>query len=362
MNSLWSHPRAAELVLLLIRILLIPVVALLPLVSDYRAAGRQSLLVLAYTLITGALYLRLRQTWRQPRERPSRLWGLVYLADAAVVTAAVGLRGGLRSDAYHFYPLIAAQANLIHGPRAGLIVSLGCALAYLATVAVVHGDLTSRAFLRSAYLVLLGGVIGILSGRERQARSWALTDFKTHLPNFRAFHARLLQALEHARATGQPLAVAFLDVDDFKHLNATIGHPGADTVLQQVADLLASLLQPEDFLARYGGEEFTLLLRGADCQTALERTERIRQTVARHPFTCPGCPHPIYVTLSAGVAAFPDHGTTPRQLLEAADRALRRAKSRGKNQCCLAAAPGVPPAGARVPSQSPYTWWQAPRR
>lgn len=271
MGNLWSHPRSAELVLLAVRVLLIPVTAVLLYLSDYRATSLSVGVVVGYSLMTALIYMHLRATWRRTREGPSRLWWLVYAVDLPAVSALVLSRGGLRSDVYLFYPLIAVQAGLIHGPGAGAAISLGGVAAYLLALAPLVDHLQDRALVRAVYLLLFGTVTVVLTNRERQARAWALTDFKTQLPNFRAFHARLVHALGQARFAGESLAVAVLDLDNFKRLNAQIGHPNADVVLEQMGELLASLLRRGDFLARYGGEEFTVLIRRIDATTAFER-------------------------------------------------------------------------------------------
>jgi diguanylate cyclase (GGDEF)-like protein len=130
------------------------------------------------------------------------------------------------------------------------------------------------------------------------------------------------------------VALVMLDIDHFKLLNDTYGHPAGDEVLRRIGELLLETLRAEDVLARYGGEEFAVLARGTSRENAVLLAERLCRLVAGAPFGPRD--NPIKVTLSAGVATYPFDGEKPAdlsaRLIELADAALYRAKQSGRNR------------------------------
>ncbi|MDE2089234.1 MAG: GGDEF domain-containing protein [Gammaproteobacteria bacterium] len=122
-----------------------------------------------------------------------------------------------------------------------------------------------------------------------------------------------------------------LDVDHFKAINDTYGHPTGDQVLQAVSALLTKEVRPEDVAVRYGGEEFVVLLPETPHDGALVAAERIRNTLATSPIAVVEG-RQVTVTASIGVASFPKLGDTQDTLIAAADRALYAAKQAGRNR------------------------------
>lgn len=158
----------------------------------------------------------------------------------------------------------------------------------------------------------------------------AETDGLTGLYNHRIFQERLEYAMAVAGRYGQPMALLLFDIDHFKKFNDTYGHQVGDLVLRELAAVIRSQLRKPDIPARYGGEEFTIILPETPRQGAIELAERLRSVVEKHPFPHPGG-DPLSVTVSIGVAAFPDY-TEKQKLIEAADQALYRAKEAGRNR------------------------------
>jgi diguanylate cyclase (GGDEF)-like protein len=158
--------------------------------------------------------------------------------------------------------------------------------------------------------------------RTLAATRLALTDELTGVGNQRHFHERLEADLDRAAADGTSVALCLIDLDDFKRINDTFGHPVGDQVL---ADVAAQLRQGGEAF-RLGGDEFALLLPGCTEAGALAVAQAVCDRIAR--LTCPGG-SPI--TVSAGVAAFPGNGIARADLQRVADRALYRAKREGKN-------------------------------
>ena len=168
----------------------------------------------------------------------------------------------------------------------------------------------------------------------RQMEKMATTDGLTGLTNHRTFQERFSELLERSKRHERSSAVLICDVDHFKSVNDTYGHPLGDEVLRQVSNILSRAVRKIDTSARYGGEEFALLLDAVDVDGALGLAERVRQEVS--DMVIQSDQGPFKVTMSIGVALFPDHGSTKELLIEKADDALYRAKESGRNQVQLA--------------------------
>jgi diguanylate cyclase (GGDEF)-like protein len=159
----------------------------------------------------------------------------------------------------------------------------------------------------------------------------ATTDGLTELINHRRFHELLEREFVRQRREHRPFAVVMIDVDNFKHYNDSHGHPAGDGVLKRISRILADNVRASDVVARYGGEEFILLLIDTDLETATQVAEKLRELVAGHPFPYAEQQPLGNVSISLGVAAWPDHGTTPKELIQAADKALYAAKAFGRD-------------------------------
>jgi diguanylate cyclase (GGDEF)-like protein len=165
-----------------------------------------------------------------------------------------------------------------------------------------------------------------------QVRRQAFHDALTGLPNQLLLDDRITQALAHAGRTGEHVAVLFLDLDNFKKVNDSLGHAVGNELLCQVARRLQAALREGDSVARMGGDEFTLLLRDVDGpEDALRVGEKLLKALAGHPFTVHR--DELFITASIGVAVAPRDGSTPQTLLKNADAAMYRAKDRGKASC-----------------------------
>ncbi len=169
---------------------------------------------------------------------------------------------------------------------------------------------------------------------QRQMYESALRDGLTKIFNKKYFTDYLEKEFSYAARHSAPLALIFLDIDHFKKINDTWGHPAGDSVLSELSRLMSELVRSEDVLARFGGEEFTVLCRGTDLPGAHVVAERLRKTVEARAFVFNG--KTIPVTISLGVAAVPDGGIKDDPtFLAAADRAMYEAKRSGRNRVCL---------------------------
>lgn len=160
------------------------------------------------------------------------------------------------------------------------------------------------------------------------------TDSLTGIANRRVFDQVLVEEWKRAGRDGSPISLVMLDIDAFKAFNDTYGHPAGDACLRQVADLVRhAARRAGDLVARYGGEEFVALMPGTTLEGAREVAELIRRQVEALSIVHATSPTAPVVTVSLGVASLaPSPPCTPLQLLEAADRALYRAKSAGRNR------------------------------
>ena len=175
----------------------------------------------------------------------------------------------------------------------------------------------------------------------QQAKDTALRDGLTGLYNRRAFDEHLKQAIgREGRQEGGKFALLLLDIDHFKKLNDTYGHPAGDAALRHTASLLHGHLRSADQDARFGGEEFAVIVAGAGEAGASNMAERIRHGIEKGQVIFDGAR--LAVTVSIGVAVWPRDGASGPELVVSADRALYAAKQAGRNRVVVAA-PGVAP-------------------
>lgn len=181
---------------------------------------------------------------------------------------------------------------------------------------------------RIAHFVAIKQDISERKQQEEQIRFLALHDVLTSLPNRRAFEARLARITHDTRAS-HPSAILVLDVDEFKLVNDTAGHPVGDELLVELTSLLQAQLRPGDFLARLGGDEFVVLLQNVEKDLALVIAERLRSAVEAMWFEHD---HIVYtITISVGLAVL-QSGEDPKTLVAQADTAMYSAKEHGKNR------------------------------
>jgi diguanylate cyclase (GGDEF)-like protein len=165
-----------------------------------------------------------------------------------------------------------------------------------------------------------------------RVKQLAYLDGLTGIFNRRFFELRIMEEIERARRYGTGMAVIMADIDEFKRLNDEFGHVLGDEVLRQVSSLFHQQLRKVDVVCRYGGEEFGILLTQVNPEQAIAVAEKLRKMVEGWQF--PGVPRTV--TISAGAATYPQHGTTRDGLVRAADSALYSAKQAGRNKVRLA--------------------------
>ncbi len=164
----------------------------------------------------------------------------------------------------------------------------------------------------------------------KETQELAVTDGLTKLLLRRTLLERLEEELKRSEKAGQPLALLFLDIDHFKKVNDQYGHPAGDYVLREVAGLVKGSVRDVDLCGRYGGEEFAILLPATQVAGARVVAERIREVVASHSFRTGE--QKFELTVSLGIAVFPEDARGIETLLQRADLALYHSKQNGRNR------------------------------
>ncbi|MFN2525242.1 MAG: diguanylate cyclase [Actinomycetota bacterium] len=189
-----------------------------------------------------------------------------------------------------------------------------------------QGDIDTILFLAEQGGV---GIENVLLHEEAQRLS--LTDGLTGAWNRRFFQMQFRQVHATAQRFERPFSILMLDLDHFKQVNDTYGHQRGDAILVEFASRAGNMLREVDTFARYGGEEFICLLSETDLYGAMTTADKILQAIRSEPFGGTG-EAKVDLTVSIGVASYPEHGDTFRQLVEAADRALYEAKKGGRDR------------------------------
>ena len=243
--------------------------------------------------------------------------GAAYVAtNVILVSGAVAIAAGVRFRAI-------VEDNLRHSGPAFVIM------------ACIAGVAASLWVIRPQLEVLLAGPLFALALYQRYAYRTVLatrdaeTDALTGLGNHRAFQIALHQALAMAASTRSSVSLCMIDLDDFKSINDRYGHPVGDQVLHRLADLLRSEFGG-DRAYRIGGEEFAVVMPGVTVQQANPTLERLHHRLWQTTFE-----HGEQVTVSAGIAGYPQNADDRDALLKVADGALYWAKNHGKNRSCI---------------------------
>ena len=219
----------------------------------------------------------------------------------------------------------------------GAVILLGLAGIALLGLTILMPDAEVRALFAAGTLAAVAGVVLTLRGRIArligELDRAAGTDPLTGVLNRRRFDEQFAVEVERQHRTERPLALVLLDLDRFKRINDSHGHEAGDRVLREFAAVLEDETRAVDVVARLGGDEFAVLAPETDGAEAAILAERLRERV-RACFA----DRPVPLTVSAGVAIAPNDGPGPIELSRAADRALYRAKSLGRDLVAFARA------------------------
>ena len=199
-----------------------------------------------------------------------------------------------------------------------------------------HEENLDEAKRQLAYTVVEQAGMALSNLKLREAlREQSIRDPLTGLYNRRYMEEVLKQQLSRVTRQLHPLGIIMIDIDHFKRFNDTYGHAAGDALLRELGQLLQSNIRGEDIACRYGGEEFTLIMPDASLEIAQRRAEHLRQEAEQLRLQEAGRSHEG-ITLSMGVAIYPQHGRTIETVLRAADAALYRAKQEGRDRVVVA--------------------------
>lgn len=182
----------------------------------------------------------------------------------------------------------------------------------------------------------------------RRVQELTLTDEHTGLGNLRALQSIMQREVARAERFIRPFSVLFLDLDRFKEVNDRRGHLAGSALLRRVGARLLDSIRAVDTAFRFGGDEFAVVLLETGPSGARQVADRIVEKM-RAPFDL-GSGEPVHVTCSVGIASFPDHGVSATALLDAADKAMYRAKDAGRDQA-HSALPSDPPGTVEAPAR-----------
>ena len=266
-------------------------------------------------------------------EVPGAEWMTVTEIPAA--TAFADIRRLRNTTMLTVLALLLVVGSLAYG--LGLLVVLPLERLSRAADQVAGGDLDVAVPVSGGGEVSqLTGVFNDMVRRLREGRleleRLSVTDELTGLANRRHLDTELEREIQRHERHKRALAVLMLDVDRFKALNDTHGHPAGDAVLRQLAEVLEKNTRKGDTVARFGGEEFVVILPETPAAGAVHLAEKIRAAVEAHPFTIDENGATVHATISIGLARFPDHARTLDTLISAADQALYRSKQGGRNR------------------------------
>ena len=187
---------------------------------------------------------------------------------------------------------------------------------------------TEAAFLTTLTIPIAASLSN--SVRIAEAEHSSLTDDLTKLHNARYLRQFLVNEIKRARRYGAKVAALFLDLDDFKRVNDMHGHLAGSHALMEIAAVILPSVRDTDCVVRYGGDEYVVILPDTGVEEAVQVAERIRTKIERHEFSG-GRRLKVALTASLGIAVFPQHALSPRQLIVSADRAMYQAKAAHKN-------------------------------
>jgi diguanylate cyclase (GGDEF)-like protein len=254
-------------------------------------------------------------------ERP---WDIVVLDRNLPDGDGIQLCSTLRQSNQHGYILIVTGES----SREAKLAGFGCGADDYVTKPFQIDELLARVRAGARIVDLQKALLA----SNRRLEELSNTDPLTGLCNRRSFDRELALRFEHSKRYSRPLATVMIDIDNFKLINDTFGHPIGDNVLRCIAKILKRETRKTDVVARMGGEEFCVLLPETPLFEALQFAEKIRAAFAstEHPGGAQG---PLRVTFSGGVAAIPNPRIADgRALVDAADQALYRAKNNGRNR------------------------------
>ena len=371
-GSIWSRPDpilaearvAGELLVAKIRLSLAAVLLLIPAINSLFFPIDKKESIVGVSLTSATFLLSIIVYFLVSREyNPSWLSFASSGFDVTLVSAGLALflfmnepHTAVNSKVvFEGYFLAIGATSLRYDKRICITAGLLAFGEYLAIVyfAATHWDLNSPIYSPYPYgifswsnqisrliIMLTASALSLsLVSRSQKLLQMATSDPLTGLLNRGYIDDRFAIELSRARRYGKPLTIAVIDADHFKQLNDKHGHPSGDLVLRTIGATLRSSFRQSDTAGRYGGEEFVVILPEIDMEVAMRKLEFLRELVASTPIALPPRGEKIHVTISAGLASFPDDGEDAAELFALADGRMFQAKKEGRNRVVAGRAP-----------------------
>jgi two-component system cell cycle response regulator len=364
-GSLWSRPDpvlaeagvAGELLVAKIRLSLATILLLIPAINTvfFPVDKKESIVGLSLTL--GTFFVSVIVYFLISREyNPSWLSFASSSFDVTLVSIALALflvmnepHPAVNSKVvFEGYFLAIGSTSLRYDKRVCISAGLLAFLEYLAILyfATTHWDLNNPTYAPYVYgmfgwsaqisrliLMLTAAALSLaVVSRSQRLLQLATSDPLTGLFNRGYVDDRLAVELSRARRYGKRLTVAVIDVDRFKALNDAHGHPSGDLVLKKIGALLRDSFRQSDTVGRYGGEEFVVILPETDVDVAQRKLESLRESVASTPVALSTRGEEAQITISAGLASFPQDAEDAEELFALADERMFQAKKDGRNR------------------------------
>jgi diguanylate cyclase (GGDEF)-like protein len=245
------------------------------------------------------------------------------LASVLLSPLATGLLAGLQLVSLALIPLVSPATASVNWP------SFMALILFMSVLNIVFSVISQQ------YLAQIDRQTRRLAESEAALRELSVRDHLTQLFNRRYLEESLAREIRRSARSHYPIGVILLDIDHFKRVNDTWGHAAGDAVLQRLGQLALAHIRGGDIACRYGGEEFVLILPESSPAVVRERAEHLREEVKRLQIDYGG-QRLEAITVSLGVAVFPDHGATGEAILKSADNAMYRAKAEGRDRVVVA--------------------------
>lgn len=257
------------------------------------------------------------------------IWGYYHFAIDLVLMGAFTLLHTMSSYHDGLYIILVLIYLVRFGKKPAIVFSLLVSLILTFACFKTHFEhsLTHFVLLGTllAIIYFVGNIMDLEKSLREKLRYLSNHDELTGVYNFRYFQEQMEHEQKRSNRYQHPLSLVVFDIDNFKEYNDTYGHDAGNVVLSSLASLLKEHIRQGDILARFGGEEFALLMPETDKIGAVAATERIRQAIESHDF-----PH-RKITISAGVALYPEEAQDTQELFQCADQYLYQAKACGRN-------------------------------
>jgi two-component system cell cycle response regulator len=364
-GSLWSRPDpvlagagvAGELLVAKIRLFLATVLLLIPVINSLFFPVDPKEAIVGMSLASGTFFLSVLVYYLISREyNPSWLSFASSSFDVTLVSSALVLflvmnlpHTAVNSKVvFEGYFLAIGSTSLRYDKRVCIWAGLLAFGEYFAIVyfAATHWDLNSPVYSPYPYgmfgwsaqisrliMMLTASALSLaLVSRSQKLLQMATSDPLTGLFNRGYVDDRFAIELSRARRYGKLLTIAVIDADRFKSLNDTHGHSAGDLVLRKLGTMLRDSFRQSDTVGRYGGEEFVVILPEMDIEAAQRKLESLRELVASTPMELPVRGEKVQVTISAGLATFPQDGEDTLDLYASADLRMFQAKKEGRNR------------------------------